>query len=193
MKTAYDEATHTYMINGRKVPHVTGVLADLIPGWKAADWYLQRGRAVHAAAALVAQGKNFTCDERIQGQVEAVRKFFAEVRPVVVDIERPVFHSTLLYAGTLDLLCKIGGRLTVVDYKASLSPSVPYQLAAYADALMTYTYTRKGVGVELHEDGTYRMTETYDLRYYVQGWRGLLTAYRIRKELGIAGAEDAED
>ena len=38
------EESHRYEINGRPVVSVTKILADLIPGWKAADWYLQRGR-----------------------------------------------------------------------------------------------------------------------------------------------------
>ena len=49
----FDAETHEYRIGGRKVVGVTTVLNDLIPGYRASDWYLQRGRAVHAAAAMI--------------------------------------------------------------------------------------------------------------------------------------------
>ena len=45
----FDADRHEYRIAGRVVPSVTHVLGDLIPGWRASDWHLQRGRAVHAS------------------------------------------------------------------------------------------------------------------------------------------------
>jgi hypothetical protein len=52
----FNEATHTYKINGRSVPSVTQVLGDLLPCYRAGEWYKARGRAVHAAAELERQG-----------------------------------------------------------------------------------------------------------------------------------------
>ncbi len=179
----FDPATHTYRIGGRLVPSVTQVLGDLIPGWRASDWYLQRGRAVHACAALLARGVPFESDPQIAGQVEALRKFFAEVNPRVIWAEKQVYSELYQYAGTLDLFCDIGAKTNVVlDYKSALTGTVPIQCAAYALALPGDP--RWGLGVEIRDDGTYRMSEVYDLRRYKAEWLALLTTYNIRRRLG---------
>jgi hypothetical protein len=182
----FDAATHSYYIDGRKVPSVTQVLNDLIPGFKAGEWYLNRGQAVHACAALIAQGVEFEHDPAIDGQVRAVRRFFAEVKPTVIAVERQVYSARYQYAGTLDLLATIGGKVMVVDYKASESAALPYQLAAYSIAEIT---DRHGCGVIINEDGSYKMTKVYDLRLYQQGFLALLTAYNIRRGAGIKEGE----
>ena len=185
----FDPDAHRYFLDGRELPGVTRVLADLLPTWKATEWHLQRGRAVHACCALVAQGVGFEHDPRISGQVSACRRFFAEAKPTVYDVERPVFSSLYRYAGTLDMHCELGGRQVVLDYKATLTKTVPIQCAAYA---LTYGTTgpQWGVGVELHEDGTYRMSEMYPLKRYAQEWLALLGAYNVRQRLGIASREE---
>ena len=77
----YDDATHTYAIDGRPVPSVTDVLRDLLPCWQASEWHLQRGRAVHACCAMIARGVDFTHDPQISGQVSAARLWFASRGP----------------------------------------------------------------------------------------------------------------
>jgi len=195
---SFAPATHAYTIDGRPVPSVTQVLRDLIPGWSASDWHMQRGQAVHACAALIAQGKEFEHDPAIDGQVRALRRFFAEVKPVVCAVEQHVYSRPYQYGGTFDLLTRypVGQQgLMLVDFKATLCPSVPYQLAAYA---LAHSDPRLpiainiGCGVEIHDDGTYKMSETYDLRRYKQGWLSLLTAYNIRRQCGIKTTQEEE-
>jgi len=186
----FDPEKHEYRINGRRVAGVTQVLSDLIPGFRASDWYLQRGRAVHACAAMVARGVAFEHDPRISGQVEAARKFFREIQPEVVEIEQPVYSTRYLYAGTPDLLCKINHYLVVADHKAALTKATIYQCAAYA--LAHPKDIQHGVGVELREDGNYRMSELWDLKRPMQEWLALLTTYRIRERLGCLSKEEEE-
>jgi len=183
----FDEAAHAYTLNGRPVPSVTQVLWDLLPSWRASEWYLQRGRAVHACAAMIAHGVAFENDPAIDGQVEACRKFFREIQPFVIEAEERVSSTAYQYAGTLDMACRIGGKPMVVDYKATLTPSVPYQLAAYGMARVPPVNV--GLGVELRGDGTYRMSELWDLKRYKQKWLALLTAYNVRRECGIKEEE----
>lgn len=192
MDYRFDADSHRYWINEREVPSVTRVLADLIPGWKASEWYLERGQAVHAAAAFIAKGIDFECDARIAGQVTAVRRFFAEVKPVVLAVELKVYSHTYQYAGTLDLAASIPTTKTapvpiIWDYKASLTPATPYQMAAYSQSLKETKGQNvdRGIGVEIREDGTYHMSEVYDLKRYRQKWLTLLGAYHIRRECGI--------
>ena len=186
----FDPETHQYHIDEVPVVSVTQVLGDLLPGWKASEWHLNRGRAVHAAAAMVAQGIAFTHDPQIDGQVAACRKFFQEVKPVVGDVERQVYNKPNQFAGTLDLACMIGRKLVILDYKATLSPTVAWQCAAYA---LAGTYLGAyGVGVELREDGTYYMSTMYDLKIYQREFLALLTAYKVRKRLGMTNETKEE-
>jgi len=181
----FDPILHRYTIAGRPVPCVTSVLRDLIPGWSASDWYLERGRSVHACAAFVAQGKNFTVPECAVGQVKALRRFFTEVKPIVKDVERQVYSEHWQYAGTLDLLtCKPGTDAPMIlDFKASLTLSVAYQCAAYAFAYPGRVI-KWGCGVEIRENGSYQMGKIYDLRKYQQDWLNLLGSYNVRRKCG---------
>lgn len=190
---SFDPIKHQYFINKRPVVNVTAVLRDLIPGWLASDWYLERGQAVHAAAAFIARGKSFTFDPVISGQVAALRKFFKEVKPVVIECEMPVYSEHHQYGGTLDLL--VDGRQNIIaDFKSALTPSVPYQLAAYALAQneMGLPIVSRGYGVEIRENGTYKMSEIYELRKYQQDWLSLLGTFNIRRKCGIKQQEEID-
>lgn len=192
MKTFFDPIAHQYFINSRPVPGVTFVLRDLIPGWSASDWYLERGRVVHACAALVARGKTFEYDPQISGQVAALRRFFSEVNPVVLDVEKQVYSERWQYAGTLDLLTHKPGTDApmILDFKASLTLSVAYQCAAYALAHPGRAI-KWGCGVEIRENGKYQLGEIYDLRKYQQDWLNLLGSYNVRRKCGTKEMEDA--
>jgi len=191
-ETRFDADSHSYFIttNGaeRPVPGVTSVLRDLIPGWSASDWYLERGRAVHAAAAFIARGKQFGYDPQIEGQVAALRRFYSEVKPVVIECEMPVYSMASQYAGTFDLLtCKPGtDALMILDFKSTATLSVAYQCAAYAMAHPSRKEIRWGCGVEIRENGAYQISkDIYELRFYKQDWLNLLGAYNIRRRNGI--------
>ena len=193
MNITFDESEHAYTVNGRRVPSVTQVLGDIISQYRFladAEYYMQRGTAVHAAAAMIATGQTPVIEdtdpanrEYMEGCIEAVRRFMRELNPAVRDVERRVGSARHMYAGTLDLVATIGGQLAIFDWKASLTPATPYQLAAYSLALAETSGLRpivNGYGVELHPDGTYQMSERYDLRKYTNGWLAMLTTYGIR-------------
>jgi hypothetical protein len=184
----FDEPTHAYEIDGEPVPSVTQVLNAVMPGWQAGEWYLQRGQAVHACAAMIARRQKFDHDSAITGQVTACYRFFRELNPTVIAVERRVASARYGYAGTLDLLCELQGRLCVLDYKASISEATPYQVAAYSLAYgetCDVTPPRWGCAVELLESGYYRMSKGttgqgpfWDLRQYTGAWLAMLAEYR---------------
>lgn len=181
----FDEHTHTYYLGAEPLPSVTQVLSDLIPSWKAGEWYLQRGRAVHACAALIVEGKDFESDPRIAGYIQACREWYRVCQPTECRTEVRLFHPLHRYAGTADLFCKLGGKKCVIDWKSTITGAVPYQLAAYA----FIEGVRWGAAVRLGEDGHYSMSFMWDLSRYTQGWLGLLTAYRIRRDMMVAEKE----
>ncbi len=186
IKYEFDEATHAYSIDGRPVPSVTQVirvvLGDAI--WNASEWYLQRGHAVHAAAAFIARGKRFICPSEIEGQAAACRKFFEDKQPAVLDVERPVYSMRHQYAGTLDMLCKINGLTVIVDWKATLGAGLNFiQIGGYA-ATMPKVATWAMV-VELGADGRYRTSPLERTTPHIADFLALRATYAIRQRLNL--------
>jgi len=189
----FDEENHVHRIGGYVVPGVTTVLNDLIPCWAAGEWYLERGKAVHACAAMIALKKEFEYDPQIEGQVHALRQFFEDHAPEVYGVEQPVFSLKYRYAGIADLFCTLAFDFVLIDFKASFSEALPFQLAAYSMAYqeMTGKAYKLGMGVEIHPDGTYALSALYDLKRYKQEWLSLLTTYRIRRRCKVKEETEA--
>jgi hypothetical protein len=176
------------------LPTVTQIIrATLGPGFQAGEWYLQRGLAVHAACAMVAKGVNFDYDPRIYGQIEACRGFLAIYKPEIIEVETRRESKLYGFTGKPDLYGKINRYRfqdyqklgeqkisVVIDYKASFSPVDIYQLGGYAELVGC----RYGLGVELHEDGTFKCTELLDLRRARREFLALNSTYRILEKLG---------
>lgn len=179
---------HEYRIDGRIVPSVTQIIGDVLPGWKAPQWYLERGRANHACYALLAQGTAFLPDPVCEGFIAAWRKWAEHVRLEPLVIEHPVYSLRYRFAGTLDLIGIVQGNPMIVDYKGTLDARAKWQIAAYSIAEAETSGKRAfnvGVGVELRENGTFRMSEIYDLHRPRQEVLALLSAFNMRRELAI--------
>jgi len=183
MKIKFDEKSHTYTVGGSKYPSVTQIISDIIPyQYPIADWYLQRGQAVHACAAMIANGIEFEYDGRIAGQVAAIYKFFKEVNPEVLSAEEMVYSKTYRFAGRYDLIAKIQGKFVFVDYKASIDiERIGLQLGGYSIA--SFAPIWHGVGVAIKEDGNYSMTKIIDLRNYRREFLSMRAVYGIRDRL----------
>jgi len=178
----YDAERHEYRIDGRMVPHVTKVL----PFRHASQWHMDRGTAIHACAAYVAEGIAFQHDPQIAGPVQALRTFFKTMQPIqVVATELRVWSVGYQYAGTLDMLADVRGKLCIIDWKSSPSKTTKYQLAAYAMALPSGLGPADyGIEVALPDSGVPRISDWKLDRRLANEWLALLTAYRIREKEG---------
>lgn len=184
----FDPVKHLYTSDaGIKLPAVTYVLSAVLGEaiWNADPWYLDRGHAVHACAAFIAQGKSFDFDPAIAGQVAACRKFFADVKPKVVSVEHRIYHPVYLYAGTADMIAVIDGKLCVVDWKASYTPISEIQVGAYA----LPEKVKYGMIVELKVDGNYKATKMFKTERRAQEFIAVLSVYGIKKRLGLINEE----
>jgi len=181
---SFDPILHRYSIAGRPVPSVTQVINEVLPGaiWHADEYYLNKGQAVHACMALLAKGKCFDYDTAIDGQVTAGRKFFAEMKPEVYDVEGQIYSERYMFAGCPDLICKIARHKCVVDFKSSITDMVFLQLGGYAILKPEVTH---GMGVELREDGKYKCTELVKIDRFKNEFLACLTVWNIRKRLNI--------
>lgn len=140
----------------------------------------EKGSKVHQAISLLLEGHtinmqialtNTTTGEQEEinaDEYEAVVSFvswFKAVKPVVKAHDIVIMNDELGYAGTLDLLCEIGGKLYIVDFKTSANiwPSHELQLSAYKHtplcekanlAILQLGYARNG--------NRYKFTEIED-------------------------------
>lgn len=141
------ESTHTYTLYGQKIPSVTQLMAPLNAAvyggintevlTKAAD----RGTEVHQAAENYANFGIEDISPEHRGYFEGFREWFDEVKPVVVSTEFKTYHKYLIYAGTVDLLAYIDGKLYVIDYKTTANVEkmlTRVQLEAYKQALISH-------------------------------------------------------
>lgn len=157
----FDEASHTYRFNGNVVPGVTSVLSPLTDFSRVPPHVLEAasnfGKAVHRACELDDLGEldEAALDAALVPYLQAWRKFSAEHAVEWDQIEQPIYHPTLRYAGTPDRFGKVRGQIAVVDIKstAALYPAVGPQLSAYAHALV-HPYADR-IAVQLKADGTY--------------------------------------
>jgi hypothetical protein len=190
----YCEETHTYTIDGVSVPFPTRVLQDQLPYRGAvagSDFYMGRGKAVHACAAMIARGEEFDLPddenrEYMEGCCASIWRFFAEVKPCVIHAEVRRYSDRYRFAGTVDLLAMMNGVRYVMDWKSAFTSALPYQLGAYG----ILTDCRYGYGVQYSPDGQYKMSERYDLRQYGTAFLSLLGAYNIRAKEGYTSKEE---
>ena len=126
----FEKETHIYTVNNKTIPSVSEIVQDVVGlPYIADEWYLQRGNAIHKALALYLQGKlnENSVDERIRQYVENGKKAIKDLSLVPTLVEVSLYHKTLNFAGTPDLL----SDTILVDYKTNHSGNTPIQLGGY--------------------------------------------------------------
>lgn len=166
-RLTFDATAHRYMLEGRELPSVTTILKSAGVADFSAPWFtdavLERGRYVHEAIALDAEGAldDETLDPQLVPYVAGWRAFLAESGFEIEYWEYRVSDPLLGYAGTLDgILSRPGNpRRTLIDVKRGVYPSAGPQTAAYkrlALALYPAGVVMDRAVVELPGDGRYR-------------------------------------
>ncbi len=92
------------------------------------------GSTIHAAVDAVANGREMkVVSEEAGAYVTGFMQFVKDWKPKFLLTETAVFNRTHKYAGTLDIVCKIGRTTYIVDTKTGnrVYPEVALQLAAY--------------------------------------------------------------
>lgn len=161
----FDEFSHTYRLNELIIPSVTTVMKLLSDDfYRSVDQDVleraaKRGTAIHNAVENYAKFGIEDIPPAYSGYFRGFREWWELQKPEVLATECRVYHKILRYAGTADLLCVIGGRVTLVDYKSSAqvnSKLCAVQLEGYDRAFESH-----GVKIEdrlilhLSRDGKY--------------------------------------
>jgi hypothetical protein len=189
---AFDEATHSYWIDGKKATSVTESLklAGLIDGIQfASEEALWRGKAVHAAIHFYHKGTlNWdSLDERLVPFVRGYLKFIEDTGFVPEEWEKRVSIPHLILCGTLDVIGVLpDGSRALIDFKTGLQANmgewVGLQLALYDMAMGLVTPARKRYGLKLMGENNYRLFPFTDPMDYTVALSAVNIAnWRIRR------------
>lgn len=167
----YDDDTHAYTLNGRRIPSVTEIVS-LITARKYADTNpaileqaKRRGTAVHELCEAIDCGVDpeaLEIEPELVGYVNAYLAFLRDYRPQWDYIEKVVYTPD--YAGRVDRIGRIDDIFHIVDIKTTSSMDRLSKLALYfqlnfytyaVSPLLPYASTIRTLGVQLKKDGTY--------------------------------------
>ena len=183
------EKDHVYKLNGIEIPSVTQVMEPLstahYSGINAAvlDKAAARGTAVHNA---IENYLLFGIDDipgEFGGYYEAFKKWWTDASPILVGTEHRVYHKVARYAGTIDLVCEVGGKLMLVDIKTSsqiIEMLTRVQLEAYQKAVNSHQMPIEGKGIlHLTRDGKYTLNAKYEASD-TEAWKVFIGLLAIR-------------
>ena len=162
----YLEDQHEYWLSGKKMQSVTGILRDvgIADVWKGAgDYKMYLGSVVHEAIHYLNKGTLDwdSVDQRALGYVRAYESFLSRGSFVVKNSEKPRCEPIMQFGGRPDVDGLYNGKPAIIDYKTGLLPKwVKIQLAGYCVLMQNKNispYDIKRIGLELHEDGSYKV------------------------------------
>lgn len=167
-KIEYNDAMHSYMVDGAPALSVTQILeaAGIIDKRYYKPEHAERGIAVHDYAIRALRQEPGIADTYLDhlGYTYAMDKFVADIAsqydPSTVVAEALVASTTAadggtVYAGRLDAALVINSEPTVVEIKTGYAQGwAKQQVAAYAKA----AGIAHAIILELRDDGTYRVT-----------------------------------
>lgn len=185
----FNENSHIYTLKGNELPSVTTIMKPLsyeVYGGIDQDIMTKaaaKGTAVHQSI------ENYLCygiadiNSEYRSYFDAFLAFYHEYQPIPLATELRIYHGILMYAGTLDLLCKIDNKVVLIDYKttAQLNPMLTrVQLEAYAKALESHEAKVDGKAIlRLRKDGTYSL-EWHELND-LEAWSTFTCLLTVRR------------
>jgi hypothetical protein len=170
----FDKENHLYRLNDIPMAGVSSILkrAGLIDLSGIPKEALERagqfGSAVHVACELYDKGTldMSTVDISLIPYLEAWIKFTKTMQVQILKIEQPVYSKRYWYAGTLDRIATIQGKLSIIDIKSSATiyPSMKIQLAAYKVAYdeMNAEKIKERIIVQLLKTGEFKIEPCKD-------------------------------
>lgn len=193
----FDEAEHTYLVDGVEVPSVTTILQPLANRAYSSvnpsvlEYARNRGATVHEALEVYDLGGELEVVPETEGYIRAYLEWEQIYRPRWTGVEQIVYSVGDKYIGTLDRIGTLNGsEFAIVDLKTSTPTkealvSVCCQTAAYAMAYteqsekpLKFAETIKRYGLFLKADGSYRLvdSEEYESKY---GFSGALMFFNL--------------
>lgn len=166
-KLQFEDATHTYTLDGEVIPSVTHIVRFLDADVdKSRPWLrdeaAERGTLVHDLCAMLDYGEDISEETPpyIQGYITAYMNFLRDCNCDWRYIERCDWaeFGGVRYAGTLDRFGKVNGVNTIVDIKTGTSGS-RHRHAAQLTGYSFFPCVSEAQALAvlyLHRDGTYK-------------------------------------
>lgn len=171
----FEEQDHIYHLEGIPIPSVTTIMKPL-----SQDYYGKineeklafaaiRGTRVHQAVEEFELYGVMDIPDEFSGYTNAYLQWKKDFKVEILATEQKVYHKRLRYAGTVDLICRINGKIILMDLKTT-SKTIPYllgvQLVAYKNALLSHEIDfvlDDIMALGLKKDGTYQMVHSLEL------------------------------
>ena len=209
----YDDKAHSYKVEGVKVPSVTRVVDGCFPKdlthWaltigqeeydKVINDALEIGNDTHQwIEHYIKYGHACTePEDYISKSVNAFLDWTTKYNPEWVDAERKVYCDKYKYAGTVDAVAKINGRVCVIDFKTSKKVYKPYhlQVTAYAQAIKRMDGLRRwplGIILRLDKETGKFEHKVFEPKHNFNTFKKCLelkqwSSLRIKNEEGLLG------
>lgn len=175
----FDETTHVYTQNGKKIPSVTQIL--LSEGFINTGWFTDEGRLRGSAVHLhikhhCMKAGCMAVPNEFNGYMDAWKSFEEQCdwKPYYIEIPLSTPDNTgPLFAGTPDQVGKMNNVPSVIDIKTGkISKVTGLQLAGYEMLININSMKNeldrefwkplKRLTVQLNKDGKYKLTEFRD-------------------------------
>lgn len=165
----FDETKHLYLLNGVEIPSVTTIMGLLSQNEyshideRTLSNAASRGTSVHNSIENFLKFGFFDVDPDYQGYMDGFVEWWERDKPELIGSEIRTYHRILNYAGTVDLVVKVGGETVLMDFKTTykvIEKNCRVQLEAYAQALASH-----GIAVDkkkilhLKKDGKWDIKE----------------------------------
>lgn len=143
----FEESGHIYLLNGTQIPSVSSLMNPLSAveygeiDKNTLDIAAKRGTSVHNSIEIFLKYGVRDCDPDFSGYADGFFEWWDKNKPEVVGSEFRVYHKLLAYAGTIDMLAYINGKLCLIDFKTTyklIDKNCRVQLEAYIQALRSH-------------------------------------------------------
>lgn len=163
----------SYEDKGQRYARVTSIVAFAYPDAFAAiperdrDYYFERGSQNHLAWQMAEEGKadGYEFDPVVEQYRPGHAKFLKDTgfKALPGGIEVPVLNRELGYAGRVDRIGTVGGRVWLIDLKSSSvnDECCALQTALYALCLGYRFDDLERYGVAIKKHGRYQMTRRF--------------------------------
>jgi hypothetical protein len=168
---------------------------DLLKGapWRSRDEAAAGGTKVHKIAEDILNGFEPDIPLALAPQVEAFLNFNRDFSPTTLFSEVTIFNYTVGYAGTCDLICRIGDDTWLIDYKAGkgVYPEYGLQVNAYArgeiiadgdDDVPMPAIDKVGI-LHLKKNGRYDLVPVVLSDQIFKSFRHIVECYRWTSEI----------
>jgi len=157
---SFDPETHTYTLDDRRLESVTEILKPLSPS----DFYTEEGRirgtAIHNAVSDFHAGKDPDLPAEYAAYLDGYIQFCHDYHYEPIEVEVPLYHRTMRYAGTPDSYGDSAlGRILPDVKTGAFIPSYALQTAGYEELIVNTTKLKKFTRLSVHitTEGNYRV------------------------------------